>query len=336
MTYINDPKIDVSVCVCFFNVEKYLIKFLDSLFNQTIDKDIEYVFVDDGSLDDSHRILDSYLENIPSLKKQNVKVVHNDSNKGLSASRNIALKNSNGKYVTFVDADDWLECNYLEELYDSAENSAEGVDVVYCNYILEYKKTSIVKRLNRCSTPQELLDFEFSSGQSMVWGKLFIRELFVQNNIFWNENINMHEDLYITTMLLQKAKNISFVDKPLYHYVKYNMSSMTNDEFITSSKNNVILVSSEIEKSLGSDKSVTKSSLDAMKLEILINAVMSAGKKDRHRFYDLFPEIKITSVFRIKKWNKIVFSIFYLLHLYFITDCLIFVRNWYVDNLNRS
>ena len=134
---INNPK--VSVIVPVYNVEKYLKRCLDSLINQTL-KDIEIIVVNDGSTDNSLDILNKYAENDSRIK------VIDKENSGVSDCRNIAMKQMKGKYIMFVDSDDWIDNNALEIMYTKIEE--EKSDVVMCTYMREFTNHSKEKIFN--------------------------------------------------------------------------------------------------------------------------------------------------------------------------------------------
>lgn len=120
-------KIKVSIIVPVWNVEKYLEQCLDSLVNQTL-KEIEIIIVNDGSPDNSQAIIDSYVKKYPKLVRSFIK-----ENGGQGSARNFGLSKAKGNYISFVDSDDWLDLNALEEMYNVA--IANDSDVVICDMI---------------------------------------------------------------------------------------------------------------------------------------------------------------------------------------------------------
>ena len=100
----------VSIIVPVYNVEKYLERCLDSLINQTL-TNIEIVCINDGSTDNSGKILDDY-----AAKDNRIKVIH-QNNAGQAVARNNGLKIANGNYINFVDSDDWVDLDFIEKLY---------------------------------------------------------------------------------------------------------------------------------------------------------------------------------------------------------------------------
>ena len=127
----------VSVLVPVYNVSKYIERCAHSLFQQTFD-DIEYVFVNDCSPDDSIKKLQKVIEQYPNRKKR-VQIIHHDKNRGASVSRNTCLENSTGKYIQFIDSDDWIESDMIETMYNKAET--ESADIVVCDFVIEKANT---------------------------------------------------------------------------------------------------------------------------------------------------------------------------------------------------
>ena len=119
--------IKVSVIVPVYNVEKYIDKCLNSLVKQTL-KDIEIIVVNDGSPDNSQKIIDKYVDKYPDKIKSYIK-----ENGGQGSARNLGLEYASGEYISFIDSDDWLDLDALEEMYLLAKK--EKSDVVICDMI---------------------------------------------------------------------------------------------------------------------------------------------------------------------------------------------------------
>ena len=115
----------VSVVIPVFNVEKYIAKCIESLISQTYKK-LEIILVDDGSTDYSGKICDEY-----SKLDNRIFVIHKE-NGGVSSARNIGMKKTTGSWVSFVDSDDWIETDFIEQLL--SEGTKEEADVVLCGY----------------------------------------------------------------------------------------------------------------------------------------------------------------------------------------------------------
>ena len=114
----------ISVIVPIYNVEKYLAKCIDSIINQTL-TNIEIILVNDGSTDNSRKIIDKY-----DKKDSRIKVIHK-KNGGQGSARNAGLDIAKGEYIGFVDSDDWIDSNMYENLYNAAISN--NADIVVCN-----------------------------------------------------------------------------------------------------------------------------------------------------------------------------------------------------------
>ena len=205
----------VSVIVPIFNVEKYLVKCLDSLLSQSL-QDIEFILINDGSSDNSGKICNEY-----SLKDSRIKVIH-QKNKGVSAARNIGIKTSQGEYIGFVDPDDWIEQNMFEDMFATFQRT--NVDLVVCGY--NYYNNDYILDKRRCYTIQgeELMDLKtvFKSLSDMpptirhgVVTKLFKRQII--GDLRFDETLRSSEDLDFLLAYLEKIRQVCFIHRPFYN-----------------------------------------------------------------------------------------------------------------------
>lgn len=208
----------VSIVVPIYNVEKYLERCLNSLINQTY-KNIEILLINDGSTDESEIICLKYIKKDSRIK------YYKKENGGLSSARNKGIAVSMGKYISFIDSDDYVRNDMIETLlYYIVKNDA---DIVECNYyevrtngkITEKKKNYRIKSYNSSEAIKSLIDNE--SITPTAWNKLYNRQLF--NNIKYTENI-FHEDEDIIIKLLIKSKKIVSIPDCLYFYITRNGS----------------------------------------------------------------------------------------------------------------
>lgn len=209
---------DVSVIVPIYNVDKYLNRCIDSIINQ-IFTNIEIILVNDGSLDTSPQICDNYAR-----ADSRIKVIHK-KNGGLSDARNTGIAASSGRYLAFVDSDDYIDPSYIAVLYYAAERNK--CEISYCNYAIYRQEKGSHKTINfRKPMPGvtsgkkicKLTVRDFRS-RAYVWNKLYKRELF-----FNEDNIRFpkmyFEDTATTPRLMFFAKRVVVVDKCLYYYTK--------------------------------------------------------------------------------------------------------------------
>lgn len=195
------PKI--SVCVPVYNAEQYIGECLDSLLNQTLDG-IQIVCVDDGSTDNSLEILDNY-----SKKYNNIKVIHQE-NKGLGGARNTGIDNSDGEYIGFLDADDFVDLEMYETLYRLAKKN--NSELVICN--TQFYPDSNTKKHVWFKPYLGKIDAEFLDRNVQPGNKIVSKELIDRINFrFFKKN---GDDMYI--FLLLGARGISTIDKKYYHY----------------------------------------------------------------------------------------------------------------------
>ena len=129
-------KIKVSVIVPVYNVEKFIDKCLNSLVNQTL-KEIEIIVVNDGSPDNSQKIIDEYVKKYPDKIKSFIK-----ENGGQGSARNMGMEKAVGEYISFVDSDDWLDLDTLEKMYFLAKKDKS--DIVICDMVDHYSYYTIL------------------------------------------------------------------------------------------------------------------------------------------------------------------------------------------------
>ena len=168
----------VSVIITIYNREKYIEDCARSLFEQTLD-DVELLFVDDASTDDSVMILRRLLVNYPK-RKELTRIICLEENGGRAVARQTGIDHSTGEYVIHVDSDDWVERNYIEELLNEAENT--GADITGCNLIYEFSDHSEnIKNILPCDSESALIDLLHGKICGWLVLKLFKTSLFIRN-----------------------------------------------------------------------------------------------------------------------------------------------------------
>jgi len=211
--------VKVSVIIPAYNVEKYIEGCVNSVINQSLDE-IEIIIVNDGSTDKTLNV-------VSDIRKSSNKVdLINIKNSGVSEARNIGLSNSKGKYLFFLDGDDWIESNTLEELYNVAEEKKAQIVIsnAYKDYGNGHVETLIDgKELSNDPVKELLTDNIIPS----IWTKLYKRELFVNNSIKFSKGIKMGEDLLINFFLLYCAQKVIKIDEAYTHYMQ-RMDSVSN------------------------------------------------------------------------------------------------------------
>lgn len=233
-----NPK--VSILVPIYGVEKFIERCAVSLFEQTFE-DIEYIFVNDCTPDDSVDVLNKTLERYPTRKSQ-VKIINHKLNIGLAGARNTGVENSVGDYLLHVDSDDYLELNAIEILYRKAIH--DNAEIVISDYYIEWTNTmTVVKQNIYTSHKTDLLNNMLSCKMpSPLWNKLIKRNLYIQNNITATNGINLGEDYMVAPKLIFFANKISQVDEALYYYCQTNSNSYTNGILTKSNVDNLLFV----------------------------------------------------------------------------------------------
>lgn len=214
---------NVSVIIPIYNVEKYIIRCARSLLNQTY-PNIEYIFVDDYTSDNSIVLLNEVIEEYP-LRKKDVKIIHHESNLGLAAARNSGIKVATGKYIYHCDSDDFLEKEMIENLVMKAEMC--DADYVWCDYYLTYEKTErYMKQPDVKSVNEAMVETLSGTMKYNVWNKLVRRSLYSDYNIVFPSGYGMGEDMTMIK-LLTVAKSVAYIPRALYHYNRTNISAFT-------------------------------------------------------------------------------------------------------------
>lgn len=212
----------ISIIVPVYNVKEYVNKCLESIRNQTY-KNLEVIVVNDGSTDGSEKICKSF------IKKDERFIYYSTANYGVSHARNVGLDKATGKYVIFIDSDDWLEKDMIEELYKViTENSC---DIAICDYFINIKDVQIehndLKKENIIDKKRTMFEFLFNSKLygGYLWNKLIKKDII--GNIKFDVNIKIEEDVEFFCRVFENVQKIIYVpQKKLYHYVKRKESAV--------------------------------------------------------------------------------------------------------------
>ncbi len=247
----------VSVIVPVYNTGRYLEKCLDSLVNQTL-KDIEIIVINDGSTEDISLIIKKY--------KNKIKYFEN-TNHGIGYTRNFGIKKAKGKYIGFVDSDDYVDKDMYLKYYDFAEKN--NLDVVVANYKKHTNKDVIEMKINHFDiasiyeNKRILVDIDYGP-----CNKIFRRELLIDNDIYFEEHLK-YEDMPFVIKTLKYSKKIGHLDEAYYNYVVRGNSETTT---------------------------VNERSFDIFKIFDIVNKIF---EKDT----ELYDEIEYLNVFKLLDYN---------------------------------
>lgn len=204
--------IQLSIIIPVFNVEKYLEECINSVLQQTF-SNFEIILVDDGSTDSSGNICDLY-----SRKDRRIQVIHKE-NGGLSSARNAGLRIAKGKYVGFIDSDDWISETMYQHLYEEAEKTA--ADIASCRYQEVDRRPKLDKNIyhkTEIREKQEVLKaFFLRKISESVCDKIFRKELWEEIRFPEGE---INEDTITLFYILLKSHKLIYFDSPEYYYRK--------------------------------------------------------------------------------------------------------------------
>lgn len=213
---MNECKLSIIVPV--YGVEKYIDKCLNSLVKQSL-KEIEIIVVNDGTKDNSQKIIDKYVKKYPDKIKSYIK-----ENGGQGSARNYGLKKATGEYIGYVDSDDFVEKDMYKKLYNKAKEN--NYDIVVCgNYNVseDYQNKNIDTFINNYNTDLENIFF----GKMAVWSKIYKRDILIKNKLEFKEKV-WYEDVAFTLKAIMNSNTFAFIDEPLYDYLIREGSIMNN------------------------------------------------------------------------------------------------------------
>lgn len=214
----------VSVIVPAYNTESYIEKCLYALKTQTY-KNIEIIVIDDGSTDGTSKICERYSENDERfifVKKQNT---------GVSDTRNLGIHKAHGKYIVFVDSDDFVSASYIETLVHGIERYNVQMACV------EYKIVRENDEIDHCKGKNDILMnsmqaidclCDSNSFQGYLWNKVFIKDVICRNNISFEQNVAIWEDMLFCLQYLKCISQVVYIPKTVYYYVQRSESAMND------------------------------------------------------------------------------------------------------------
>ena len=236
MNSISKPP-DISVIIPAFNAERYIRRCVESVLRSTFSS-LEIIVIDDGSKDNTVKVCKEIRD--PRVNIQTV------SWGGVSRARNQGIKLARGKYIAFLDSDDWISENMLEMLFNAAES--EGADVTICNYYTVDEKG---RKANAGDTGVPMLVFDKEKKNQYLymfvqkgvkeyqpyfpvgwpWATLYRTEVILNHKVFFPEGLQYKEDAIFNLYMGFYSKKIVRINEPLYYYFKNNSQSLTTRTF---------------------------------------------------------------------------------------------------------
>lgn len=297
--------IKYSFIVPVYNTEKFLKKCLDSLVNQTY-KDFEIIVVNDGSTDKSSNIISKYQK-----KYKNI-IVTNKENEGLSMARNRGVQKSSGKYIIFVDSDDYVSNKLLEEVDKKIDDS----DILRFQIATEDEEYTKINEYHEegfesmCGYDA----FKYLSSYHFVepaWCYVIRRDYYIKNKFSFKKDV-YHEDFGLIPYVIYKARKVKSIDFIGYYYIQRNGSIMNNNDYKKTVKKAFDMLEQYKTMRLFAKNINRKNNLDDYFLSYISNSVIVKArelKKDEKKVY--INELKKLNVFdgvlvntRIRRFKK--------------------------------
>lgn len=215
--------VKISIVIPVYNCETYLEICLNSLQNQLF-TDFEVICINDGSTDNSLKVLHKFENIIPNLK-----IVSYKNNKGPSYARNIGIKLAIGKYIVFIDADDFIEQNTLSKTYELLKRDNFDAVVFGINiYNSNTGKTPIVQLKKKVYSDNSVMDILYTNNNWGVCNCIFKKDIIDREGILFNENIQDGEDRLFLNCLVPNFRNVITIPEILYNYRDDGQVSITN------------------------------------------------------------------------------------------------------------
>lgn len=222
---------DVSVIIPVYNAEPYLKQCLDSVLAQTF-KNIEIIIINDCSADNSSQIIEDY-------RKTDGRIISIslEKNAGPGNARNEGIKAANGKYIVFIDSDDWITDDYVETLYNNIEKY--NCDMVSANFYIYDDKTG---KIQTDKSPKDLYNANFNISEkkqfflllnnNYIWIRIYRKDFLKANNICFKLN-KLEDSLFLWEAVIF-SDNFIFIDKPVYYYRANRTGSLTTTDYAES------------------------------------------------------------------------------------------------------
>ena len=210
-----DETLDVSVIIPVYNYKDLISECIDSVLNQKTKYNYEVILVDDGSTDGASEICDTY------KKYDNIVVIH-QKNSGIGGARNTGLNHAKGKYIMFVDCDDFVHSDFIEIMINEAYNTDN--DITICGFsLIKKQKGKVVSSREMACSPNNIMGYKENEDlimnyQGLPWNKVYKREIF--DDIRYIQGL-WYEDTITHFLIFRKCRSFSYVNKSLYDYMWY-------------------------------------------------------------------------------------------------------------------
>lgn len=322
----------VSVVIPVYRAESYIEKCLHSLFGQSLEN-IEYIFINDCSPDNSSDIIFKTLESYPNRKHQ-VRHIKNDTNMGVAYARQMGMSVAKGEYVIHCDPDDCIGIDMYKEMYQKAK--VENADIVICDFI-EVTQDSEIYTKGIDSNDKHNIIGGILTGQynGALWNKMIRRDLIDKYALKMPENVSMWEDMCFSISAVHYSKIISHVQQPFYHYINRDGSIVRtiNNKQLNSQLNAAKWIEAFLQKK--AYNAYYKQLVD-LKLRAKANLIEVYSLYDPIKWNQIFPEVRNT-IF-VNSGNRIHKIYYWLIahKVYFASHIWFFLKNMKNKSYSRK
>ncbi len=217
-------RIDISVLIPIYGVERHIERSLRSMFSQTKTEGVEFILVNDCTRDRSMVIVQELLMEFEGL---DIHIINHPHNRGIAAARQSAIDVARGEYIAFFDSDDWCESDMLEMMHQCAITS--DADIVVCDYFLSRTDREFYDAMPTPNNGKDALtEMLWGRVYWVLWNKLIRRELFNGSQMDMPEGINYGEDLLMCTKLFARARHVEYLPKAFVHYMQVSGATTSN------------------------------------------------------------------------------------------------------------
>ena len=206
-----------------YNVADYIERAIDSFDKQT-NSNFEVLMVNDGSTDESQTVCEKIVSS-----HENYRLINHEKNRGISAARNTGIENAEGDLITFADADDWVEPQYVD-FFITSYVSNPGLDLACCGFYIEDEKGSNMKEkiieqglVDRNDIVRKITAMN-TTVMGYAWNKAYRVDVIKENNLTFDTDINLMEDQIFNVAYATKTSSFFYDSTPLYHYVQRKKS----------------------------------------------------------------------------------------------------------------
>lgn len=318
----------VTYIIPIYNVSDYIVKSVRSLLEQSY-RNIEYIFINDCSLDDSEIKLRRTIEEFPD-RCDNIKIITNEQNLGSATSRNIGLDTAQGEYVMFSDSDDWISMDYVESMVRQID--CGSYDIVYCDYFESYNNHD--NRISQAYGQDNIECIRAMLGRGMhgsTCNKIYRRSFLLASKQRFIDGADLFEDVSWNIRLFACTTQISYLSQAFYHYVQYNNNSIIKSMSSTEKKRNRALqrienvrVACDYLIALGFEEKLSKE-MKEWKLMAKNDLIDEEDDSSLRSWIKTFPEADAAII----KCNKITWNYKFLL-------LLLHYKLFWIYNLQRS